>query len=132
MNGTQVRLLGPIDVLADGIPVPVHGRCQKTLLAVLSLRAREVISADHLADVLWGAHPPATAANTLQRHISSLRRVLGDKRVIAARAPGYVLQIGGDGVEATDAEAAERLIRHGLEAPEPIETVAALRDALAL
>ena len=71
----QVRLLGPVDVVVDGEPRPVHGLRRKAILAALALNHGTVVSSDRLADLVWGEAPPPTAANTLQVHISYLRRL---------------------------------------------------------
>jgi DNA-binding SARP family transcriptional activator/Tfp pilus assembly protein PilF len=106
----QARLLGPVDVVVGGAVRPVRGLRRKAVLAVLALHRGEVVSTDRLIDAVWGGVPPSTAVNTVQSHVSYLRRVLGSKAAILARPPGYVLDLGSDG---TDVEVAERLIRHG-------------------
>ena len=55
--------------------------------------------------------------NTLQRHVSYRRAVLG-KSAILARPPGYLLDLGGDG---TDVLVAERLLRQGTQAADPAQ-----------
>ncbi|MCE7010312.1 helix-turn-helix domain-containing protein [Kibdelosporangium philippinense] len=72
-----MRILGPVDVTVNGIPRPVRGLRRKAVLAVLALRAGEIVSADRLTDVVWDEEAPRTAANTLQSHVSYLRGVLG-------------------------------------------------------
>jgi DNA-binding SARP family transcriptional activator len=124
----QVRLLGPVDVVADGASRPVNGLRRKAVLAVLALHSGVVVSSDRLADVVWGGEPPATPLNTVQRHVSYLRQVLGSRDVIVARPPGYLL----DPVRAgTDVAAAERLIEEGGQAVGRVREQR-LRDALAL
>ena len=125
----QVRLLGPVDVMVDGEPRPVRGLRRKAVLAVLALQAGEVVSTDRLTDVVWGQAAPATAVNTLQSHMSYLRTVLGDKYAILAQAPGYLLDLCGDG---TDVQEAERLLTQGTRSAEPAETARQLRRALSL
>ncbi|MFG2051074.1 hypothetical protein ACGFIW_27030 [Micromonospora sp. NPDC048935] len=67
------------------------------------------MSVDRLVDVVWGEQPPATVANTLQRHVSYLRGVLGEPGSIVARQPGHVLDTGPG---STDVQAARpHLIR---------------------
>src|SRR5258705_13936244 len=100
----KVRLLGPVDVLVGGTVRPVRGFRRKAVLAVLALRAGEIVSIDHLVEVVWGENAPQTAAATLQSHVSYLRRVFDARSAIVARAPGYVLTIAPD---ATDVEVAE-------------------------
>jgi DNA-binding SARP family transcriptional activator/Flp pilus assembly protein TadD len=125
----QVRLLGPVDVVVGGIPRPVSGSRRKAVLAALAVEPGEVVSTDRLIHVVWGDAPPATAGNTLQSHISHLRRVLGDRAAILARPPGYVLNIAD---EATDVQAAERLIRQGTQSTDPRQGEARLTAAVDL
>jgi len=124
----RVRLLGPVDVVADGAIRPVSGLRRKAVLAVLALHRGDIVSSDRLADVIWGGEPPATPLNTLQSHVSHLRQVLGSRDAIVARPPGYRLDPGR--VD-TDAAAAERLIRPGAQAAGRAREKQ-LRDALAL
>src|SRR5882672_3479537 len=112
----RVRLLGSVDVVADGTTREVPGLRRKAVLAALALHPRRVVGTDRLVDIVWGDTAPVTVFNTLQTHVSYLRRVLGDRTVIRALPPGYVLDIDG---EATDVETAERLIRDGSASTDP-------------
>lgn len=125
----QVRLLGPVDVMAPGGPRPVRGLRRKAVLATLALHGGEIVSTGHLADVVWGETAPSAAANTLQSHISHLRSVLGSKAAILARPPGYLLDLGGDD---TDVRLAERLLREGTQSADPVDGARQLQSALAL
>lgn len=71
------RILGSFEVLRDGVPVPLGGAKQRAVLAVLLLRAGEVVSTDRLIDDLWGDDSPATAGHTIQVYVSALRKALG-------------------------------------------------------
>ena len=64
-------------------------------LAVLLLHANETLSTDRLIDELWGETPPATAAKTVQVHVSRLRKALPATRddLIVTREHGYQLRI---------------------------------------
>jgi DNA-binding SARP family transcriptional activator/Tfp pilus assembly protein PilF len=124
----QVRLLGPVDVIADGEARPVPGLRRKAILATLALHDGEIVSTDRLLEAVWGeAAPPAL--NTLQSNVSYLRRVLGSKAAILARPPGYLLDLGDDG---TDVRLAERLLRQGTQSADPCQAAAELRGALTL
>ncbi|MEN3358558.1 MAG: hypothetical protein V7637_2540 [Mycobacteriales bacterium] len=104
----QVRLLGPVDAVVDGVQRPVPGSRRKAVLAVLGLHRGEVVSTDRLVEAVWGVAAPPTAASTARRHVSHLRQILGSKTVIRASPPGYFLDLGAEG---TDITVAESLIR---------------------
>ena len=125
----RVRLLGPVDVMADDEPRPVSGVRRKAVLATLALQAGEVVSIGRLTEAVWGEAAPATAVNALQSHASYLRRVLGSRAAIVARPPGYVLDLGADG---TDVQLAERLLRQGTQSADPAHGVRHLQTALEL
>ncbi len=120
-----MRILGPVDVTVDGVPREVRGLRRKAVLAVLALRANEIVSADRLIEVVWGDSAPRTAVNTLQSHVSYLRGVLGGRAAIVARSPGYVLDAG------TDLLVAQQLIDRAKQAADPAARVPHLRAALA-
>ena len=133
MDGTRIRLLGPADLLRDGVPDDVPGRSLRTLLAILSLRIDQVVSRDQLVAALWPGRAPATAVNTLQRHLSSLRRLLSGVATISARPPGYVLSpVPATTADVTDVRVAERLVAKSRQSLEPVEQAVLLRKALAL
>src|SRR5262245_19855904 len=127
MPTVEVRLLGPLEVGVSGRRLELRRQKQRALLALLALRAGEVVSTDRLVDELWGAEPPKAAVGSLQNLVSELRKALGAE-VLVTRAPGYVLAVDRDRVDA------HRFERLALEAQEgPAESrAAALRDALAL
>jgi DNA-binding SARP family transcriptional activator len=93
----EFRVLGAFEVLDEGNSVPLGGRKQRSLLAILLLRANKVVSSDALIDELWGERPPASAQHTLQAYVSRLRKVLretGDGRPVLVSYPaGYLLRV---------------------------------------
>ncbi|MET9627277.1 BTAD domain-containing putative transcriptional regulator [Lentzea sp. NPDC006480] len=125
----RVRLLGPIDVVVDGESRPVRGLRRKALLAVLALHHGQVVSVERLVEGVWGDDGHSAAVNTLQRHVSYLRQLLGHKTSIVARPPGYLLDLGSDG---TDVEHAESLIRQGMRVQDGAAAAQRLRTALEL
>ena len=108
----EYRILGPLEIADDGRPVVLTARKQRALLLCLLLRGNEVVSADALADAVWGEHPPASAAKLVQVYVSQLRRTLGEG-AIETRPPGYVMRVEP---EQLDAGRFERLLADGREA----------------
>jgi len=88
----EFRILGPLEVLEGGRPLAIRRGKDQALLAYLLLHANEVVSSSRLIDVLWDERPPPTAPKALQNVVSSLRRQLGDGRLVT-RDPGYVLRV---------------------------------------
>jgi DNA-binding SARP family transcriptional activator/class 3 adenylate cyclase len=86
------RILGPLEVLADGRDLTPARPKQRALLALLLLRANEIIASDELIEALWGGEPPHTAQTALHGHVSALRKLLG-RDVIETRPPGYLLRV---------------------------------------
>ncbi len=133
-----VRLLGPVEVEADGRLLPVSGVRRKAVLAALALGGGEIVSTSDLVDAVWGREAPATAVRTLSAHVSYLRRLLAGGASIIARPPGYVLDLGGDdalgvdGADRTDVRLAERLLRRGTQFADRADGLADLQAALDL
>src|ERR671937_971010 len=123
----EFRLLGPVEVVDDGEPLPLGGQKQRAVLALLLLDAGRVVSTDRLIDALWSEQPPPTAPTSLQNFVSQLRKLLGAD-VLVTKPPGYQLRIEPDQL---DVERFERLVDEARREP-PEERAAKLREALAL
>ena len=98
------RILGALEVEDRGESLPLGGRQQRALLALLLLRANEVVSVDEIIDDLWGAEPPPSATKSVHALISKLRARLenepagpgvdgGENGVLLSRPHGYVLTV---------------------------------------
>ena len=128
-------ILGPLEVRCEGDVVAVGGRRQRALLALLLLRANDVVSADALVEGLWGESPPKTAAHSLQVFVSDLRKALravGEDGRIVTQSPGYKLEVRPGEL---DLERFEQLARDGraaLAGGEPAAAAETLREGLAL
>ena len=127
----EFRILGPLEALGDGRPLPLGAPKQRALLAVLLLRANEAVPASRLIDEIWGEEPPETALNILQGLVSDLRRALG-RDVVETRGRGYSIRVEQGRL---DLHRFERLAEEGIEAlvaGRAAPAAAALREALAL
>jgi DNA-binding SARP family transcriptional activator/streptogramin lyase len=115
-NGREVefRVLGPLEVSAAGRPLPLGGRKQRTLLALLLLHPNELVPRDRLIDALWGEDPPAEADASLRVYVARLRKLLAVERngrpSIDTSANGYVLRVDP---ETVDVERFRRLVARG-------------------
>lgn len=132
----EFRILGPLEVQADGHRLQLGGRKQRALLAVLLLNANEVVSRDRLIDALWGERPPQTASHTLDAYVSRLRKALaisgdGGARLVTL-APGYVLRIAPDQLDLTCFERLAADGQRALEAGDAELAAVKLRQAEAL
>jgi DNA-binding SARP family transcriptional activator len=117
----DVRLLGPLEVrLGDG-PIQLGPRKQRAVLAMLALEPGRTVSADRLAEGLWGDSLPPSAGKMVQLYVSHLRRALdGDGVRIVTHGRGYELEVVDGEI---DVERAERL----LEESRPREALALWR-----
>ena len=88
----EYGILGPLEVVGAEGPVTLGGQKQRALLALLLVRAGEVVATDRLVSELYGEHPPRTATTSLQNMVSQLRKLLGAD-ALETRPPGYVLRV---------------------------------------
>ena len=131
------HILGPLEALDEGQQVTLGGSKLRAVLALLLLHRGETLSSDRLIDELWGEEPPATAAKTLQVHVSRLRKALasgsgGATDMVVTSPHGYGLEIDPEQV---DAHRFERMLAEGrghLAADRPAEALPVLEGALAL
>lgn len=116
----EVLLLGPPAVLDDGAERVLSSNRQAAVLTMLALTPRRAVPAETLVDVVW--HDTATAGtrNTVQVHVSALRRLLG-RGAIESAPTGYRLTLpaGATDVErfAALTRRAEEMARTGAWAP---------------
>jgi predicted ATPase/DNA-binding SARP family transcriptional activator len=104
----RVRILGPLEVEDDsGRPVELGSSKQQALLALLSIHPNIVISMDRIILELWGDSPPLDGRGNVHVHIARLRSTLEPERLkgapgrlIVTEAPGYVLRIDPEDVDA--------------------------------
>ena len=111
---TEIRVLGPVEVVCDGRAVDLGGVKARALIARLLVDRGLVVSVDRLVDSLWGDGDGQGAEIALRSTISRLRKRLrgagAPEDVIVTRAPGYLLDVPAD---ATDVFAFEQLVAEG-------------------
>ena len=98
----QFRILGPVEVRVDGGWNSISATKWRTVLAVLLLRAGEVVSTDQLISEVWPEDAPSTAVNLVSVYVLRLRRLIGDPdgQILVTRSRGYQLLAGPDDIDA--------------------------------
>ncbi|WP_427885601.1 BTAD domain-containing putative transcriptional regulator [Kribbella sp. GL6] len=119
----EFGILGPVQARGTDV-VPLPGRLQRVLLAVLLTRANQTVPADGLAEALWGEQ----GVSKLYIQVHRLRRALGDPARLASVAGGYRLRVETGEL---DAQRFEQLIDDGIGAVsnDPGQAVELLRAA---
>src|SRR5215469_16857795 len=140
--GPILLVLGPVTLRDEaGGEVALGGTRPRRLLAGLAVHAGEAVSADRLADIVWGERPPRSARANLHTYLWSLRRCLaaaaGTQAPMMAQAAievcpgGYMLRVGPgvlDWHRFRDLAAAAA----GIAGSDPAAAAALLRQALSL
>ncbi|GAA3422672.1 BTAD domain-containing putative transcriptional regulator [Streptosporangium vulgare] len=131
-SGTRLRVLGPVDIWRDEHSVSVLGPKQRTLLALLVVRANRVVPHDRLLTALWAGKPPATSRRLLHNYLWSVRRLLGDANALVGTPTGYTLRLrpGDSDLDVFLSETAAG--RSAMAAGDPAKASERLGSALAL
>ncbi|BBH68068.1 hypothetical protein ACTI_47530 [Actinoplanes sp. OR16] len=103
---TRFEILGPVRARRGAAELDLGGPQQRTLLALLLARAGSVVSLGELVDAIWPDDPPASAVNTVQRAIGTLRRLIEPGLPVRAagshlarHASGYRLRVADDDLD---------------------------------
>ena len=78
--GFVVRVLGPLQVVVDGVDVTPAAPKERALLALLALSARQIVSADRIIEELWPTLDARRARHALHVRVAELRKVLRQRR----------------------------------------------------
>src|SRR3954470_11681324 len=127
----EFRTLGELEVWDGEHVLPIRGAVQRSVVALLLVRANTVVRVDDVIDEVWGDRAPESAPKMVQNAVSKLRQSgLGEK--LATRSGGYVLRIEPGEV---DASRFERLLddaRLALAEGDPARADALVREAESL
>ena len=131
------RILGPLEIVVDGLVRQMPGGKPKAVLAVLLINRNRVVPSAAIADAIWDGNPPPTYPAILQVYISTLRRSLraagiDTGAVVATQAPGYRLLLDDRCVDygrfSTGVTAGDELLRARRYAPASETLGAALAE----
>ena len=127
MIDLEFSILGPLEVRRHGQLVQIKAPKERALLAVLLLRANQVVPTDRLIDELWSGKPPSTAGKILTVYVAKLRKALGAD-AIETHASGYRLSLTPGQL---DRDRFEQLVREA-DGAASSDTASRLEEALAL
>ncbi|MFJ3511334.1 BTAD domain-containing putative transcriptional regulator [Streptomyces luteogriseus] len=135
----EFKVLGPLDVVSGGRSLPLGGVRPRAVLGLLLLHANQVVATSRLLEALWPEDArPVTARKMVQNAVWGLRTLLesGDGEGheaprLLTRAPGYVLRVDPERLDATRFERAVAAGRARLDAGEAAEAAGLLGEALA-
>lgn len=128
----RVRLLGSVDVEAEGRLLDVGPLQRRAVLAALAVDAGTPVSIDALTDRVWGSQTPEAPRSALYAHVARLRRFLagtGDGIALHRQADGYVLDIDP---QLVDLHRAARLFEASRSCTVDDVRIASLREAMDL
>jgi DNA-binding SARP family transcriptional activator len=116
-------------VWESGREVALGAAKRRAVLALLLLRANEVVSTARLVDDLWAERPPGRAVKAVQVYVSQLRKAVG-AGVVETRPSGYLLRLDEGALDLDRFEVRLERGRSLLRAGGADEAADVLRDAL--
>lgn len=126
--GYEFRVLGPLEVLSDGVVVPIGAAKLRALLATLLFRHNENVSADELVHALWPDGSPADPRRAVNTYVMRLRKSLA-AGLIRTTHDGYRIEAGPNSL---DLAAFRLLLAQARAASDPAEEHKLLSRALGL
>ncbi len=131
MTLVAYRLLGPLEIVSDGVAIEPGSGKQRELLALFLVNPGQTFSLDRIVDALWD-EPPASAAKIVQNCVVRLRRILPAGALVTHRH-GYELQLGeGDHTDIEQFAALVEQANAAVNADDHREALRVLTEALAL
>ncbi len=117
----------------DGALVRLGGVKQLAVLAALLLERGRFVSRERLIDLVWGDDPPSGGVNTLQVHISQLRKALAPGGIQIRSSPaGYAIDVAEAELDLLEFERLASLGREALADHDFTAAARSLAEALAL
>ncbi|HEV2639459.1 MAG TPA: AfsR/SARP family transcriptional regulator [Actinocrinis sp.] len=96
----EFGVLGPLLVSEGSSVHAVNAGKQRVLLAVLLLRARWVVQAEQLIEMLWDGRPPQSAEVTLRNYVVRLRKGIGAAGArIRTSSGGYLFEAADEEID---------------------------------
>lgn len=128
----EFRVLGPLEVRADGTAVVIGAAKQRALLASLLLRANAVVTFNRLVTDVWGDRPPRHPRAALHTYVMRLRKSLDAAAPIKAAEDGYLAVVDPDRLDLIRFRALVRRAEQARAAADTESESELLHEAVAL
>ncbi|MCU1470905.1 MAG: transcriptional regulator, family [Glaciihabitans sp.] len=135
----DIEILGPLEVSLSGKPLVWTAAKPRQVLALLALRAGEVVSVPNLIEEIWEENPPRSAITTLQTYILQLRRLIDGnsfpgaaKHILVTRYNGYMFATDSVTVDVQTYQKLTDAAHHAWEEGNYQEVSGLAREALGL
>ncbi|MBP2268703.1 DNA-binding SARP family transcriptional activator [Pseudarthrobacter sp. PvP004] len=113
MSNLQIRVLGPISVIADGVSRELTKRRHREIIGILVAQRGRAMSTASLIEELWDGSPAEGAVGAVRTFVGELRRILEPHRpprtppsVLLTVGDGYALRLNAEAVDAWGFESA--------------------------
>ncbi|RSD19467.1 AfsR/SARP family transcriptional regulator [Amycolatopsis eburnea] len=105
-----VKVLGPLEVVRDGVAITPSAPKLQRVFSLLAVSANHIVRTEQLIEELWEENPPTSVKTTLQTYVYQLRKLLemdAAQRQPARRDDGrpVLLTLSGGYMLAVDREA---------------------------
>jgi DNA-binding SARP family transcriptional activator/tetratricopeptide (TPR) repeat protein len=78
MGLLEIRVLGPVDVVAAGVRLPAGRPQAQAVLAALAVDVPRPVPVQTLIERIWGEHPPAQARQAVWTRVAGIRKLLAE------------------------------------------------------
>lgn len=91
-------VLGPLQLTADGAPVPLGTPKQRAVFAMLLMGRNRPVGSESLIEAAWEQFPPPDPRASLHSYVSNIRKLLAgvgvdSRTALASAPPGYRLTV---------------------------------------
>ncbi|MGX7673881.1 AfsR/SARP family transcriptional regulator [Plantactinospora sp. DSM 117369] len=97
----HVRLLGPVEIVRDGVAATLGPPKQRTAAVMLLVHANQPVSIGRLVNEVWPDEPPPSAVANIRTYLNRLRALCRDSPALSVRrcTGGYALDAVPDAVD---------------------------------
>ncbi|WP_020670835.1 AfsR/SARP family transcriptional regulator [Amycolatopsis nigrescens] len=135
----RFNLLGPLEVVKNGIDYAPSPPKILQLLAMLVIRPGKIVHIDSITHELWANDPPRSVRKTIHTYVHNLRRCIEQnglaadgEALLVTKSPGYLFRIDPEQVDLFTFQRLHQRGRELLRQHEHLDAARSLRSALDL